>query len=241
MRRVVIYPDAAAVAEATGARLLLTIQDAIAARGVAHVVLTGGTVGVELLRRAAASPLVSLVDWTSVHVWWGDERFVPAGDRDRNELQGQEALLHHLPLPEENIHRMGASTQFATNSAAANAYDALVAEHGDPEWDVALFGMGPDGHVASLFPGHPGFVTESGERRAIAVDDSPKPPPLRVSLTLPAINRAREVWIVAAGAEKAGVVARGLSGDAELPVSAIHGTEATLWLIDAAAATPPRA
>jgi len=240
MRRVVVYPDAAAVAEATGARLLLAIQDAIAARGVAHVILTGGTVGIELLRRAAASPLVSLVDWTSVHVWWGDERFVPAGDRDRNELQAQEALLRHIPLPEENIHRMGAATEFATNEAAADAYEALITEHGDPDWDVALFGMGPDGHVASLFPAHPTFLAEPSSRRAVAVDDSPKPPPLRVSLTLPAINRARQVWVVAAGAEKAAAIARGLAGDKELPVSAIHGTEATLWLVDAAAATPSR-
>ncbi len=241
MRSVLVYPDASAVAEATGARLLLAAADAAALRGVAHLVLTGGTVGVELLRRAAASPLAELVDWTSVHVWWGDERFVPTGHADRNEVQAQSALLAHLPLPEENIHRIGAADVYATPAAAAQAYDALIAEHGAPVWDVALFGMGPDGHVASLFPGHAVFEAERagtpGTASAVGVEDSPKPPPLRVSFTLDAINRAREVWIVAAGAEKAPAVADALHAGSALPAAAVHGTERTLWLVDAAAAT----
>lgn len=237
-RTVLVYADASAVAESTGARLLLAAADAVAVRGIAHIVVTGGTVGIELLRRAAASPLAELVDWTSVHVWWGDERFVAAGDADRNEGQAQEALLGSLPLPEENIHRMGASDRFATAEDAAADYIAQIKAAGSPAWDVALFGMGPDGHVASLFPEHPVYeALRAGQvgADALAVHDSPKPPATRVTLSLDAINRAREVWIVAAGAEKAPAVAEALRSGSVLPAAAVRGTEHTLWLIDTAA------
>ena len=241
-RSVIVYADADAVAETTGARLLIAMGDAIAQRGVAHVVLTGGTVGIELLRRAAVSPLAGTVDWTSVHVWWGDERFVPTGHADRNEGQAQEALLRHVPLPEDNIHRMGASDQFETVADAATAYAALLGHYGDPQWDVALFGMGPDGHVASLFPGRADIPTHRVEfdvtaPRALPVVDSPKPPSERVTMTLSTINHARQVWIVATGAEKAPAVADALRQGSTLPAAAIGGTDATLWLIDAAAST----
>jgi 6-phosphogluconolactonase len=236
MRSVVIYADQQAVADATGARLGVTISDVIARRGVAHVVLTGGTVGIGLLASLASSPLVGLIDWTSVHVWWGDERFVGARDADRNEGQAQSVLLGVVPLPEENIHRMGSTDDFATADDAASAYAAEVAAHGTPAWDVLLLGMGPDGHVASLFPGHPVYLARA-DAEAVAVHDAPKPPPNRLSLSLASINRAREVWIVAAGEAKADAVSGGLAGDKDLPVAAVNGTERTLWLIDAAAST----
>ena len=247
MRTVVVYADAQAVADATGARLGLLLSDTIALRGVAHVVLTGGTVGIQLLRSLAASPLANLIDWTSVHVWWGDERFVATGDNDRNELQAQEALLGAVALPEENIHRIGSSDDFESAVLSASAYYSEIAnEGGDPEWDVALFGMGPDGHVASLFPGQPEFTSSRDHReqewtgslpRAAAILDSPKPPPERVTMTLVTINRARRIWIVAAGAEKANAVARAVHGDTELPAACVKGTIETLWLIDTAAST----
>ncbi len=236
MKRVVIYPDQQAVADAAGARLGIALGDAIAQRGVAHVVLTGGTLGIELLKSLAASPLVGLIDWTSVQVWWGDERFVAAGDPDRNEGQAQQALLRHVPLPEDNIHRMGSTDDFNSPEDAAADYATQIAAAGSPRWDVALFGVGPDGHVASLFPGHPVFAA-APTTDAVAVHDSPKPPPTRVSLTMESINRAREAWIVAAGDAKADAVAHGVHGDQELPVSAVAGTERTLWLLDAAAST----
>jgi len=237
MRRVVVYADAQAVADATGARLGLLISDAVATRGVAHVVLTGGTVGTELLRSLASSPLATLIDWMSVHVWWGDERFVPAGDPDRNELQAQHALLSSVPLPEEHIHRMGSADAFSSAEAAAVSYFAEILGQDSPEWDVVLVGLGPDGHVASLFPSHPGFTGSGMGSHVIAVHDSPKPPSTRVSLTIASINRAREVWVVAAGEAKSDVVSRSLAGDTQLPGAAVAGTEKTLWLIDAAAST----
>jgi len=235
MTETIVYGDADALAQATAARLLLRIGDVLAHRSRADVVLTGGTVGTATLVQAARSPLASGIDWTSVHVWWGDERFVPAGDPDRNEGQAQDALLATLPLPEENIHRMGAAEQLPSAEAAALAYDAEIEAAGTPAWDVLLLGLGPDGHVASLFPGHPGFGDAGAS--ALAVHDSPKPPPTRVSLSLAQINRAREVWLLAAGEAKAEVTARCIHGDMSLPGAAVRGAERTLWLLDAAAAT----
>ncbi|WP_084078383.1 6-phosphogluconolactonase [Demequina sp. NBRC 110057] len=234
MRQVIVHADADAVAQATGARLLIALGDAVALRGRADAVLTGGTVGIALLEAAAASPLAATVDWTSVHVWWGDERFVPAGDADRNEGQAQAALLAHLPLPEDNIHRMGSSDVFATAEDAAADYATQIAAAGTPAWDVLLLGLGPDAHVASLFPGHPVFTGPDAETHA--VHDSPKPPPTRVSLGLGSIHRAREVWVVAAGEGKADAVRDSLRRTG-VPGGAVDGTERTLWLLDAAAAT----
>ena len=235
MTDVIVYADPEDLAEATAARLLLRIGDVLAHRGRADIVLTGGTVGIATLAATARSPLAAGIDWTAVHVWWGDERFVADGDPDRNEGQAQRALLAALPLAEDTIHRMGSSSAFDTAELAAEAYAAELAAQGDPAFDVLMLGLGPDGHVASLFPGHPGY--EAAGASAIAVHDSPKPPPTRVSLTLEAINRAAEVWVVAAGAPKAEVVARCLRGDTELPGAAVRGTDRTLWLVDAAAAT----
>ncbi|WP_062202362.1 6-phosphogluconolactonase [Demequina salsinemoris] len=234
-RRILVMPDRDAVARTAASRLLVTIQDVLAAQPVAHVVVTGGTVGIGTLVEVARSPLAGDVDWTSVHVWWGDERFVASGDGDRNEGQAQEAMLGALPLPEENIHRMGSSSDHATAEDAAEAYRAEMSAAGDPAWDVLMLGLGPDGHVASLFPGHASFT--DGGPSAYAVHDSPKPPPTRVTLSRETIQRAKRVWVVAAGAEKAEKVAACIHGDESLPGAVARGTDETLWMIDAAAAT----
>ncbi|WP_062073236.1 6-phosphogluconolactonase [Demequina sediminicola] len=234
MRNVVVYADADAVAQSTAARMLIAIGDAVALRGRADVVLTGGTVGIGTLVAASASPLTAMIDWTSVHLWWGDERFVARGDDERNEGQAQEALVRNLPIPEDNIHRMGSSDEYPSAEDAAAAYAEEILAAGSPRWDVLLLGLGPDAHVASLFPGHPVF--ESSDAETHAVHDSPKPPPTRVSLGLPSINRAREVWVVAAGSGKADAVADSLRRSG-VPGGAVDGTERTLWLLDAAAAT----
>lgn len=233
-RRVVVLPDASAVADTTAARLLTAIADRLTVAERADIVLTGGTVGIATLAAVAVSPLRDTIDWASVHVWWGDERFVPSSDPDRNEGQAQDALLRHLTLPEENIHRMGSSDAFTSAEAAAAAYHGEIADNGNPQWDVLMLGLGPDGHVASLFPQHPGFTQASAT--VIAVHNSPKPPPTRVSLGLSAIMRARQVWIVAAGEGKAEAVRDCLGGNQSYPGAVAQGTEATLWLIDAAAA-----
>jgi 6-phosphogluconolactonase len=241
MKRVVVYPDATTVATATAARLLQELTDALAHKERVDVVLTGGTVGIATLRAVAANPVAAAVDWTAVHLWWGDERFVPTGHADRNELQAHDALIAHVPIPQQNVHRMGASDEFDTPEQAAAAYASEFAAAGNPAFDVLMLGMGPDGHVASLFPGHPVFAAAregaSGSDSALAVHDSPKPPPTRVTLSLETINAAQRVWVVAAGEEKADAVARSLRGEGDLPAAAVSGTEQTLWLLDVAAAS----
>ena len=247
-RLVVVHPDAEVLAEAAAARLLTRILDVQSVRRPVHVVLTGGTVGIKTLAAASASPLVAAVDWSGVHLWWGDERYLPDGDADRNETQAREALLDGLiadrGLPEANIHAMPGPGASASAEDSALAYAGTLAQHAEggasvPAFDVLLLGMGPDGHVASLFPGHP--VLETAGVPTVAVHDSPKPPPTRVSLTFEAINAAREVWVVAAGAEKAEQVAAALGGQprTEVPAAGVTGSDRTLWLLDTASADAP--
>lgn len=247
---VVVHRDAALLAAAASARLVTRLVDAQAARGHAHVVLTGGGIGVATLAALAASPARDAVDWSALDVWWGDERFLPDGDTGRNTTQARLALLDAVPLDPRRVHPMPPSGGAYGDDAdaAAHAYAEELARAGAPEdhagvptFDVLLLGVGPDGHVASLFPEHPG--PHERERTVIGVHGSPKPPPTRISLTLPAINAAREIWLLAAGAEKAPAVGLALTqaGGRAVPAAGVSGRSTTLWLLDPAAAArvPP--
>ena len=238
-RTVLVHPDKPSLASAAAARLVTRLIDVLAAKDEAHLVLTGGTIGIGMLAEAAGLPATGAVDWDRVHLWWGDERFVPAADPDRNDLQAREALLDKLSLRADHVHAMPASDGLDGEDAqaAAERYAAELARHAPegadaPEFDVLLLGMGPDGHIASLFPEHPG-VYET-EPSVIPVHNSPKPPPNRISLTFRVVQAAREVWVIAAGSEKAKVTALALTGagPVQIPAAGARGTEATLWLLD---------
>lgn len=241
-RLIVVHPTPQVLANAAAARFLTAILDQQSVASPVHVALTGGTVGIATLAEASKSPLVQAIDWSQVHLWWGDERFLPEGDSERNEVQARAAWLDSLDgLPPENIHFVPRAQEGATVEQAAAAYSQELRDHAPegaslPQFSIVLLGMGPDSHVASLFPGHPDAL--KNDAPAIAVHNSPKPPALRVSLTFDVINSADQVWIIAAGAEKAAAVESGLSAvDAQdCPVSAVHGRSRTLWLLDAAAA-----
>ena len=236
------YGDADSLVTAAGDRLVIAITAAIVKRGIAHIVLTGGGTGVKLLKHLGDHG--EAIDWSAVHLYWGDERYVPADDDDRNDKQAREALLDHIDIPSANVHAMPASDgEFGEDiDAAALAYEQVLAanaQHGapTPDFDVHLLGMGGEGHVNSLFP-HTPAVRET-IRQVVGVTDSPKPPPRRITLTLPAVQRAREVWLVVAGAEKADAVAEAVGGAAAVDVPAAGGVgrEATVWLLDEAAAS----
>lgn len=238
--RVQTYPDSDGLEVAAADELAAAIGAAVAARGRALIVLTGGGAGIGLLRRLRGRPL----DWTNVHVFWGDDRFVAADDDDRNEKQAREALLDHIDIPAENIHPMPASDgPFGDDlDAAARAYADVLAAHSDrgqpaPDFDVHLLGMGGEGHVNSIFP-HTPAVRETA-RMVIGVDDSPKPPPRRLTLTLPAVRHSRQVWLVVCGEAKAEAVAAAIGGarPADVPAAGATGRESTVWLLDDAAAT----
>lgn len=242
---VVVYPTPELLAAACAARLVTKLVDTQAVRGHASVVLTGGGTGIAVLRELRHSPACDAIDWARLNVYWGDERFVPSDDPERNELQAREALLDHVPVDPARVHPMAASDgRFASDVDAAAADYALVLdsqarrEHrwAVPVFDVLLLGMGGEGHTASIFPETPA-VYET-ERTVVAVRNCPKPPPTRVSLTLPAIRHAAEVWVLTAGAAKADAVALALSGagEVQIPVAGATGQVRTRWLLDRAAA-----
>lgn len=246
---VLVYRDTKDLTRAASALLATRLVEAQSSRGVASVVLTGGRVGGQTLAELATSPAKDTVDWKRLDVWWGDERYLPSGDPDRNETQAREALLDAVDLEPRRVHPMPASDSPSGGDpeSAASAYAELLAaaarpeDHGPvPTFDVLLLGVGEDGHVASLFPGMPALYDE---RAVVAVRGAPKPPPVRLSLTLPAIRCAREVWLVAAGDGKAAPVRMALTGAGvvRVPAAGAAGRARTLWLLDrdAARELPP--
>lgn len=235
------YPDTAALVAAAGDRLVGAITEAITARGQALIVLTGGGTGIGLLKRVGEHG--EKIDWAKVHLFWGDDRYVPEDDDERNYKQAREALLDHIDIPSANVHPMAASDgEFGNDlDAAAVAYDHVLAANAQdgqpaPDFDVHLLGVGPEGHINSLFPETPA-VREAG-KLVLGVKDSPKPPPRRITLTLPAIQRSREVWLVVSGGAKADAVAAAIGGakPVDVPAAGAVGREVTVWLLDEDAA-----
>lgn len=230
-----VAEDAAALAGEVASRLLARLEELQAAGRDPHVCLTGGGIA-DLVHREVARRDDAPVDWSRVSFWWGDERFVPAASDERNVVQARAAMLDHLPVDPARVHVVPSSDDARDNVAAAGAYAALLADHGPERFDLVMLGVGPDGHVASLFPGHPGL--EARGTSTVAVDDSPKPPPERVSLTFETLNRADAVWFLANGEGKAEAVAAARRDGpvTECPARGVRGRAETLWLLDEAAA-----
>jgi 6-phosphogluconolactonase len=236
------FTDSDGLVAAAGERMINVIEAAIAARGKALVALTGGGNGNRLLRFLGTQS--GRVDWTKVHVFWGDDRYVAEDDDERNDKQAREALLDHVDIPASNVHPMPAADgEFGNDlAAAALAYEQILAanaEPGDPapNFDIHLLGVGPEGHINSLFPDTPAVRETS--RMVVDVEDSPKPPPQRITLTLPAIQRSREVWLLVSGAEKAEAVAAAVGGadPVSIPAAGAIGREHTIWFLDSGAAS----
>ncbi|TWP51922.1 6-phosphogluconolactonase [Lentzea tibetensis] len=242
---VVVHRDGGLLAAAAAARLVTRMVDAQAARGYASVVLTGGRTGAAVLENLNRNGARDAVDWSRVDLYWGDERFLPSGDPERNETQARAALLDHVPLDPDRVHVMAPSDGKFGNDpeAAAEAYAEVLAraarpeDHGDvPTFDVCMLGVGEEGHVASIFPDSP--AVHEQERSVVAVRNCPKPPPTRISLTLSAIRRAQEVWLMTTGEAKAVSVAMALNGAGEVQIPAAGALgRRTLWLLDKAAAS----
>lgn len=236
------YSDGDTLTAAVGDRLADEIVAAVDFRGRADIVLTGGGTGIKVLAHLRTH--TDRIHWPKVHVFFGDERYVPAADDERNDKQAREALLDHVGIPAVNVHAMPAADgEFGDDlDAAALAYEqvlaGLAADGGPtPVFDVHLLGMGPEGHVNSLFP-HTVAVRETA-RMVVGVPDSPKPPPQRITLTLPAVQRSREVWLVVSGDGKAEAVAAAVGGadPDDWPAAGAVGREATVWFLDEGAAS----
>ena len=238
--RVQVVEGPGELAEAAARAVLADLEAAVEAHGTATWVLTGGSTPAAAYRRLAAHDLRAGVEWDRVRVAMGDERCVPPDHPDSNWGQAAAALLDHVPVPGHHLLRpqgeLGAEP-------AADAYQATLAAlpaapGGAPRLEVVWLGVGEDGHCLSLFPGRP--EVEVGDRLVVPVHDSPKPPPDRVSLTLAALAGTERLLVLAAGAGKAGAVARARAGDDRLPVTravaAVRSAGGSVtWLLDRAA------
>ncbi|MCR2052473.1 6-phosphogluconolactonase [Actinomyces bowdenii] len=234
--RIVVAPGLEDASRRAAQQTTEILERAIAQRGVAHLALTGGSAGVTLADMLAeqlgALPAPVL---GSIHLWFGDERFVPRGDEQRNDLLA--APLVRAGIPESAVHRLAGPEQVADLEEATAVFARELAEHGprDGCFDVVHLGLGPDAHVCSLFPAHPAALCTGA--MAVAVDHSPKPPPQRCSLTFEAIHRAGAVMVVAGGAGKAQAVSASLGAPDAVaaPASCARG-QTTTWYLDTAAA-----
>lgn len=234
MRDVVTSTGPAEVAATVAERFLERVAAAQQRGESPHVALTGGTVARLVHREIAARATQHDIDWDRIDFWFGDERFVVRSSEERNAAQARADLLDRVGA--RRVHEIAAVEEASGVAAAADLYAAALRERGPEEFDLVMLGMGPDGHVASLFPGHPQLGAE--QATAVPVLDSPKPPPLRVTLTLPALNMSRAVWFLVTGPEKADAVARAWAFDgsvAETPARGISGPSVT-WFVDEAAA-----
>ncbi|WP_432478507.1 6-phosphogluconolactonase [Nocardioides sp. GXQ0305] len=243
--RIEVFDDADALSRAVAGELLARLEAAQAGGGSPQVALTGGSIAERIHAALGEAGPRSEVDWGRVVVWWGDERFVAPDSAERNALDARRSFLDRVGVPDAHVHEVAATDTTATVGDAAAAYAEAIREHGSGAFEVVMLGIGPDGHCASLFPGHPAL--DVADAITVAVRESPKPPPERVSLTFEALNRSRAVWFVASGEEKAEAVARALADDGDLhetPARGVTGlpdvdgspTE-VVWFLDRPAAS----
>ena len=220
------------IPEALARRLEEKARLAIEARGRFAVALPGGSVATTCFPRLAASA----VDWSRTDFFWGDERAVPPTDHDSNYALFRSLWLDRISVDPQRVHRLRGEREDLTAAAAEHEVE-LVRTLGDPpRLDLVILGVGPDGHVCSLFPGH--SLLQERSRWVAAVHGSPKPPPRRLTLTLPALLAARGIVVVALGAAKAEVLKAALQDEAsELPVALVaRGAAEVLFLLDPDAA-----
>ncbi len=236
--RIEVHPDDADLATGVAGELLARLADAQARGEEPHVGLTGGTIAEAVHRELGRMGPSSEVDWSRVVFWWGDERFVAPDSPDRNAGQARTAFLDQVPVDPAKVHEMPSTATAATPNEGAAAYAAELRAHGAGAFEVLMLGIGPDGHIASLFPGSPQLDVD--DTIAVGVTGSPKPPPERISLTFVALNRSHAVWFLVAGEGKADAVAAALAEETDphdIPAAGVSGELETIWFLDRPAAS----
>lgn len=222
------FTDSKAVADAVANDLFEFVADKLQRQERVDVALTGGTVGILTLASAATLDFNSL-ELTRLHIWWGDERYVASNHDDRNAVQARNAWLRKLAIPSENVHEFPSTDSSLSLDQAASEFEKVFTNH-NINFDLMLMGVGPDGHIASLFPGH---SSVEGLKAVIAESDSPKPPSSRLSFSYAEINRSDEIWFMVAGSDKANAVSSAFGDNpTELPVGNVQGKEKTVWYVD---------
>jgi 6-phosphogluconolactonase len=236
--RIEVHVDAADLATSVAGELITRLEDAQARGEEPHIGLTGGSIAETVHQELGRMGPGSEVDWSRVVVWWGDERFVAPDSEDRNARSARAAFIDRLPFDPAKVHDIPSTSDAGSADDAAAAYSSELREHGAGLFEVLMLGLGPDGHVASLFPDREEVtVTDAA---ALAVRDSPKPPPERVTLTLAALNRSRCVWFLVNGENKADAVAQALAAGTDLhdiPAAGVSGEAETIWFLDRGSAS----
>ena len=243
-REIVRHHDAADLADAVAARLVTIIARTQADHGSVSIVLTGGRIAGRVLYALADPMAADTIDWSRVDLWWGDERYLPTGDPERNDYLADTHLLSQITIPSSCVHRIPGPDTASTAEDAAIAYGTEMEEfasarslQGRPLFDIVLLSIGPDGHVASLFPEAASLRSDAV---TLSIHDSPKPPPVRVSMGITALNDCSEAWLLASGEEKASVIDMMLTqgaGFLQIPAAGIEAHDRTLLLIDESAAS----
>jgi 6-phosphogluconolactonase len=232
--RVEVHESAEELATSVAGAFLRLVAVHQASGEVPQVALTGGTIADKIHREIARLGADSDVDWSRVDFFWGDERYVAPDSDDRNAKSARAVMLDVLPVDPARIHEIPSTADADTVDAAASAYADTVRSMGSGSFDLLMLGVGPDGHIASLFPGFPQL--EIDDAIAAGVTGSPKPPPERVTLTYPALAHSEEVWFVVSGSEKAEAVGRALAATPppvqEIPAAGVRGQVATIWFLD---------
>lgn len=240
-KRVVVIKDAEALASGVAERFLQRVSKRSSAGKTTHVLISGGTAVTAVLRAAGRSSSREGVDWSGVHVWWADERFVAADSPERNDVAASDAFLRHIGIPSDNVHRFAASDAEIDVEEAARRYADELASFGTdeqawPVFSVCFLGVGPDGHIASLFPDRTEIADV--EHTVLPVRDSPVPPAERLTLTRRVLNSSRRVWLVLPGVDKASALGLALAGASyhSVPAAGAKGRKQTVFFVDEAAA-----
>ncbi|MDP4197963.1 MAG: 6-phosphogluconolactonase [Bacteroidota bacterium] len=225
-----VFPELRTLSAAAAKELAILAGNAIAARGRFSIALSGGETP-RTLYEILARDYRDAIDWQHVHLYWGDERYVPQTDHESNYRMARETLIDRIPVPESNVHPI--PTSFANPEDAAIAYAAEL-ESAMP-LDLILLGLGEDGHTASLFPG----TFDPADRRLMIVTRSPKPPLIRISMTLRAINDARNVFFLVAGEEKQGILEKIVADrEGHYPASLVRPKGKLAWFLDRLSSEP---
>jgi 6-phosphogluconolactonase len=217
-----LYADSAELSTEVLAQLIEVIEVGLRVNGIFHLALTGGTLGTELnqglVERCNAHPEL----FQGLHIWWSDERFVERGSAEQNSTAVSKFLKH----PTITVHYLQATNECPSIDEAVADYNAQL---GETFMDLTILGLGPDGHVASLFPGQAHI---DSLEKVIAITDSPKPPAIRGTFTMSMINTSTLVWIIAAGAAKADAVTKIIEGDLSIPASYVRAADHTRLIVD---------